>query len=154
MSNGQDKALRLAGWPFGYCSVAARAASIHSMGMVYTLLRSHCSHMLYLIWQMKAPGDRAAPPAQSQQARVSFSQRAPRCQETESIILVLLKGLYHIMASTPIEFGVQTEPSSGLSLLSCTAKELQSKGSTPFLLRPGEHHELHHGLRGQKHFWR
>lgn len=65
--------------------------------MVYTLLRSHHSHTLCLIWQMKALGDRASPPTQSLQARVSFSQRAPRHQETESIVIVLSKGPYHIM---------------------------------------------------------
>lgn len=60
-----------------------------------------------------ALGDRASPPAQSQQARVSFPQRAPRCQETESIILMLSKGPYHIMAwLPPIEFRVWTEPFS------------------------------------------
>lgn len=59
--------------------------------MVYTLLGSHHYLTFSLIWQMKALGDRASPPAQSQQARVSFSQWASRCQEIDSIIVVLLK---------------------------------------------------------------
>lgn len=54
--------------------------------------------MLGLILQMKAPGDRDNPPAQSQQAKVIFPQRGLRCQETENIVIMLLKGIYHITA--------------------------------------------------------